>query len=278
MSDEQDVAAPEAEDQPDNQVEAPGAPDQADNGSGEDSFTEFDPSSIPESGASPQWLKERYDQMNRDYTQKMQEFGETRRTKDELQTILDTLRQGDPEQRRATATMLGLTEDDVLQMYNLEKAEEEKAEAEAQEPEVDDLDFRDPRVDRIVAREQAEAEQAEAEQREAEAVEGADEVGGKMEDELKEAFGGQEPDEKISKWIFAQALENPDQFGNPDVTGAVAEWKGILDQQREEWLDSRTGPRATTPGIPGTERFDRSTKEGRDALGQLAVREVHSSQ
>jgi hypothetical protein len=104
-------------------------------------------------------LKEQYDLMRADYTRKMQDFGETRRTKDELQTIIDTLRQGDAEQRRATATMLGLTEDDVLQMFKLERAEEEAAaEAEAQEPEFDDLDFKDPRVDRIIAREEAEAQ------------------------------------------------------------------------------------------------------------------------
>jgi hypothetical protein len=278
VSDENlDSAAPESVDQPDNQVDAPGAPDQADKGSAEESFTDFDASSIPESGASPQWLKERYDQMNRDYTQKMQEFGETRRTKDELQTIIDTLRQGDAEQRRATATMLGLTEDDVLQMFNLERAEEEAAaEAEAQEPELDDLDFKDPRVDRIIAREEAEAQQAEAKQREAEADEEADAIGSEMEGQLKEALGD-DVDEKVSKWIFAQALDNPDQFGKPDVIGAVAEWKELVEAQVQERMDSRMGPRATTPGIPGSERFDKSTDEGRIALGAQAAREARSA-
>jgi hypothetical protein len=207
----------------------------------------------------------------------MQEFGETRRTKDELQTIIDTLRQGDAEQRRATATMLGLTEDDVLQMYKLERAEEEAAaEAEAQEPEFDDLEFKDPRVDRIVAREEAEAAKAAEAEREAEAEQYADEVGSEMEDQLKEALGG-EPDEKVSKWIFAQALDNPDQFGKPDVIGAVAEWKELVESQVQERMDSRMGPRATTPGIPGSERFDMSTDEGRVAAGAIAAREARSA-
>lgn len=279
MSDEiLDSAAPEA-DKPDNEAEAPGAPDKDEPSSGEESFTDFDPSSIPESGVSPQWLKEQYDLMRKDYTQKNMEFGETRRTKDQLQTVLDTLRQGDAEQRRATMTMLGLTEDDVLQMFNLERAEEE-AEAEAQEPEFDELDFKDPRVDRIIAREEAEAaEAAEAKreaEREAEADEYAETVGGEMEDQLKEALG-ENVDEKVSKWIFAQALDNPDQFGKPDVIGAVAEWKELVESQVQERLDSRIGPRAPAPGIPGSERFDMSTDEGRIAAGALAAQEARSA-
>lgn len=279
MSDEiLDSAAPEA-DKPDNEAEAPGAPDKDEPSSGEESFTDFDPSSIPESGADPKWLKEQYDLMRADYTRKMQDFGETRRTKDQLQTVLDTLRQGDAEQRRATMTMLGLTEDDVLQMYKLERAEEE-AEAEAQEPEFDELDFRDPRVDRWEAEkaqaEKAQAEQAEQQQREAEADEYAETVGGEMEDQLKEALGD-DVDEKVSKWIFAQALDNPDQFGKPDVIGAVAEWKELVESQVQERLDSRMGPRAPAPGVPGSERFDMSTDEGRIAAGALAAQEARSA-
>jgi hypothetical protein len=272
-----DSAAPEA-DKPDNEAEAPGAPDKDEPSSGEESFTDFDPSSIPESGADPKWLKEQYDLMRADYTRKMQDFGETRRTKDQLQTIIDTLRQGDAEQRRATATMLGLTEDDVLQMFNLQKVEEEEAEAEAEAQESDDLDleFKDPRVDRIVAREEAEAAKAAEEQREAEANEYADEVGSEMEDQLKGALGD-DVDEKVSKWIFAQALDNPDQFGKPDVIGAVAEWKELVESQVQERLDSRMGPRAPTPGIPGSERFDMSTDEGRVAAGAIAAREARSA-
>jgi len=273
-----DPAAPDTPDQPDNEAQAPGAPDQAEPSSGEESFTDFDPSTIPESGASPEWLKERHDQMQKQWTQKNMEMGEKLRTADQLQTILDTLREGDAEQRRATMTMLGLSEDDVLQMFNLERAEEEQAEAdaEAQEPDDLDLEFRDPRVDRIEAREKAEAEQAEAKQRETEADEYADEVGSEMEGQLKEALGD-DVDEKVSKWIFAQALDNPDQFGKPDVIGAVAEWKELVESQVQERMDSRMGPRATTPGIPGSERFDMSTDEGRVAAGAIAAREARSA-
>lgn len=281
MSDEiLDSAAPEA-DKPDNEADATGAPVQADEQSskGEESFTDFDPSSIPESGADPKWLKEQYDLMRADYTRKMQDFGETRRTKDELQTVLDTLRQGDAEQRRATMTMLGLTEDDVLQMFNLERAEEEEAAeaAEAQEPEFDDLEFRDPRVDRIVAREEAEAQQAEARQREAEADEYAEQQGEQMEKELTDLYGGKEPDETDAAIIFTHALEHPDQFGNPDVKAGFDFLKARDEARRQEWLDSRTGPRATTPGIPGSERFDMSTDEGRVAAGAIAAREARSA-
>ena len=279
MSDENtEAAAPEVVDQPDNEAEAPGAPDQAEQSSGPESFTDFDPSEIPESGASPEWLKERHDQMQKQWTQKNMEFGDKLRNLDQLQTIIDTLRQGDPEQRRATATMLGLTEDDVLQMYNLEKAEQEAAEEEAVAPDQDFDEFnRDPRVDRIIAREEAEA-QAKAEQdAKAEADQVADEVGSEMEDELTKAFDGKLPADDIQEWIFARAVDNPDQFGKPDVLGAVQKWNKILDDQRQEWLASRQGPRAATQGIPGSERFDTSTKEGREALALMGVQEANSS-
>lgn len=273
MSDENAAAASETLNQPNNDAVDPGAPDQSQQSSGADSFTEFDPSEIPEAGVSADWLKERYEQMNRDYTQKNQEIAETRRAKEEYEGIVNALREGDPQTRRSILSELGVDQQAALEAFELEMAE---AEAPAdQEPEFDDLDFKDPRVDNLLQEREAEkAERAEQDQQ-VEAEQYADEVGGKMEEDLKAAFGGKEPDEAVAEWIFSRAIEHPDQQGEPDVPGAVQAWNQVLDRQRQEWLDSRQGsPRATTPGIPGTERFDPSTKAGRDAIAEAAVAQV----
>jgi len=277
VSDEFDdaAAAPEV-DKPDNDADASGAPEQADEqSSGEDSFTEFDPSSIPESGASPQWLKEQYDHMRGDYTRKMQEFGETRRDRDQLNQIVEGIRNGDAETRRSLLQLLNVDQQAALEAFDLQMAEQE-AEEQA-EPSFDqDLDFRDPRVDQWEAEKAAQRQQeaATAQAQEAEAV--ADEVGGRMEEELKASLG-EEPDDEVAKFIFDHAIDNPDQLGQPDVKAGVAAWNRLLDQQREKWIGSRQGQRAPTQGIPGSERFDTSTKEGRDALALMGVQEANSS-
>ena len=268
FNDEIDVTAPDA-DQPDNAVEDPGAPDQSEQSSGEESFTDFDPSEIPENGASPEWLKERYSQMQKQWTQKNMDLGDRLRNLEQLQQIVDTIREGDPQTRRATFDLLGMSQQDILEAYELQMAE---AEAEEQDdPTGDDpFEFRDPRVDRMEAEKLAEDQSREAE-------EYADQVGGQMESELKEAFGGKEPSEKASKWMLSYALDNPDQFGRPDVQGAVKEFRELMEEDRQAFLDSRMGPRAATPGVPGYERFDTSTKEGRIAAGQEAARRARSS-
>lgn len=264
--DEEDVTAPEV-DQPDNEAEAPGAPEQAEQSSGEESFTDFDPSEIPDNGVSPEWLKERYSQMQKQWTQKNMETGDKLRNLEQLQGIVDTIRQGDPQTRRATLDLLGMSQSDVLEMYELQMAEQEEAEA---EPEFGEEAFRDPRVDKWEAEKAEQTQQAESEQF-------AEETGSQMETQLVEAFGGKEPPQKQAKWIFNYAIDNPDQFGQPDVQGAVKEFRELMEEDRQAYLDSRTGPRAVTPGVPGEERFDKSTKEGRIAIGQIAAREARSS-
>jgi hypothetical protein len=277
VSDENlDSAAPGTQDQPINDAADPGAPDQSQQSSGEESFTDFDPSEIPEAGVSPQWLKERYGQMQGDYTKKTQEIAETRRAKEELEGIVTALREGDPQTRRTTLSKLGVDQQAALEAFELEMAEAQEPQDQAQGDEFD-LDFKDPRVDSLLQEREAEkAERAELAQQ-AEAEQYADEVGGKMEEDLKVAFGGKEPDEAVAEWIFSRAIEHPNQQGDPDVPGAVKAWNEVLDKQRQEWLDSRQGPRATTPGIPGTERFDMSTDEGRVAAGAIAAREARSA-
>lgn len=273
------VAAPEV-DKPDDDAEATGAPVQAEQSQGEESFTDFDPAQIPESGASPQWLKEQYDLMRGDYTRKMQDFGQTRRDRDQLNQIVEGIRNGDAETRRSLLPLLGMTKQAFFEAFELEEAQQEAAEAEADhEQQFDEFDptvVRDPRVDAWEAEkaEQRQQEAVQAEQQEAETV--ADEVGGQMEAELTSAFDGELPEDAVQKFIFDHAIENPDQLGKPDVQAGVAAWNKILAQQQEKWLGSRQGPRAATQGIPGSERFDTSAKEGRDALALEGVRGVNA--
>ena len=267
------VAAPEV-DKPDNDAEPSGAPEQGEPSSGEESFTDFDPAQIPESGASPQWLKEQYDLMRGDYTRKMQDFGQTRRDRDQLNQIVEGIRKGDAATRRSLLQLLNVDQQAALEAFDLQMAEQEEAEAQQEEPQLDEFDptvARDPRVDAW------EAEKAEQRQREAEAVAAqeaeavADEVGGQMEEELTNLLG-EEPEEEVARFIFDHAIDNPDQLGKPDVQAGVTAWKKILDQQQQRWIASRQGQRAPTQGIPGSERFDTSTKEGREALALEGVR------
>lgn len=272
------VAAPEV-DKPDNDADASGAPEQADEqSSGEESFTDFDPASIPESGASPQWLKEQYDHMRKGFTQKMQEFGETRRDRDQLNQIVEGIRNGDAETRRSLLQLLNVDQQAALEAFDLQMAEQEDAEAE-QEPQLDEFDptvVRDPRVDAWEAEkaEQRQQEAEAAEQQEAEAV--ADEVGSRMEEELQSVFGDELPSDRRQREIFNDAIDNPDPLGNPDMKTAIATYKQELAEEQEQWLASRQGPRAATQGVPGSERFDTSAKEGRDALALEGVRGVNA--
>jgi hypothetical protein len=274
------VAAPEV-DKPDNDADASGAPEQADEqSSGEESFTDFDPSSIPETGASPQWLKEQYDLMRKGFTQKMQEFGETRRDRDQLNQIVEGIRNGDAETRRSLLPLLGMTKEAFFEAFELEEAQQEAAEAAAdQEPQFDEFDptvVRDPRVD-AWEEEKAQQRQREAEAEEAKEAEAeADKVGTRMEEELQSVFGDDLPSERRQKEIFNDAIDNPDPLGNPDMKTAIATYKQELAEEQEKWLASRQGPRAATQGVPGSERFDTSAKEGRDALALEGVRGVNA--
>lgn len=275
MSDIDAAAAPEV-DKPDNEVEAPGAPGQAEPSSGEDSFTEFDPSQIPDT-ASPEWLKEQYDHMRGDYTRKMQEFGETRRDREQLQEIFDGIKGGDPATIRSYLNLMGVDQQAVLEAYDLEMAEAEEAAQQGPQFE-DELDFRDPRVDRLEQERQAERAEAQTRQQEAEAEQYADELGSRMETELTELNEGKEPSEDEARLVFNYALEHRDRLGNPDVKAGYKWLNDFRNNDRQAWLDSRNGPRAPMSGIPGSTRHDTSTKEGRIAAMAEAAQEAMSSQ
>ncbi len=270
MSDQfDDVTAP-AVDEP-NAPEAPESPQDEPQVSEEDAIFGNLPDDLPPD-LKPH-LERVEGQWKSNYTKKRQEekaqLDGTMRDLEQYRQIVDSLREGDPTTRQSMLNLLGLSEDDVLSMYNLEKAEQEAEEQGAGLE--DDFEFRDPRVDQLLSQQQ----QAQA-QAEAEAL--ADQQAQFMEDEVQRLYGGKEPDEKELNFIFNYAMNNPDQLGRPDIQTAVADLKARDEARMKEWLDSRKGPRATTPGIPGSPHADTSTKEGRIAEMARAVEEVRASQ
>lgn len=65
-----------------------------------ESFTGLDPNEAPEGGHTPEWLQERYKQMQGDYTRKTQELSETASSRAEELEFLESLR-SDPDTQRA---------------------------------------------------------------------------------------------------------------------------------------------------------------------------------
>lgn len=123
MSDE--VAPASEQDQP---IDAPEAPE-TDQPSGEESFTDFDTSQIPED-ADREWLAQRYQQMQADYTRKTQGVSEARREAEnaaQSNQIVEALRSKNPQVAVAILGQLGYDPEEVLGMYgySLEDGEDE---------------------------------------------------------------------------------------------------------------------------------------------------------
>lgn len=211
-----------------------------------ESFTDIDPDEKPEGEVTPEWLSERYKQMQADYTRKRQADAETAKQRAEELEFLESLR-SDPETQRAVYEQLA----DLI--------------ADLDEDDYDENDeFSDDDVDpqqAELARQVEELRQAE-EERTARAL--ASSLVEHIESLGKEA--GIELDEADLRDIFGQATAG-DKV-NQDVTkAAFTAWHNREKAKQQKWqeryLASKQAPAQVPPGQSAQDAPDLSNRDER---------------
>lgn len=250
-----DDVAPAEQDKP---IESE-APDTG-QATGEESFSDFDPSQIPDD-ADRDWFEQKYNELRSGFTQKTQEFGETRREAEQLRQLRDAL--SNPQVAPAVLAQLGYDERKILDMYGYQPEEEPEDEP--------DLYDRLARVEgQLTAREQAEQQAQQAE-----AV--TDYISGeieKLEQKAAREFSAEEH-QLIDAYARAYA-----QNGVPNVEGAYQLLSGITDSRQKQWIESKKTGRPPGGGKPASRTVDLSkeTPEERRARMLARAEEAEASQ
>lgn len=266
-----DVEAPTA-DQPDvsttpeaPEAVAPGTSEpetpEADAPEGEESFT--DDSDVPEE------LRERHSQMQADYTRKTQALAERHAELDQAVTFVSDLVSDEPNATqeavfRTLAERLGyeFDEDDT--------PAETETETDEATPE-----FRDPRLDPIIAEREAEkAAKADAEHREYLAQQETAITDGIS--ALAKTDGIELTDEEMDI-IFDGVLALPAHEGGPALQQAYDRYKAATKAHTDRWVKSKKTAQA--PGGSGAEEpVDFSNEEARLAYTARAVEAAQRAQ
>lgn len=245
------------------------APDTA----GSESFMpeDFDPNArIPE-GAGPEWLAERYGQMNTHFTQRMQEVSEGRRAAEESQALIEGLR--DPDTMPHYLRLLGvdLNDPEALQRLGID--------VQGATDELDGLLDEEPDADERVSSLEAEIAREREEREEAAQLQALDDFADQELEAIEEQWGRKLNDDEDAFLRF-QAESNPGADGLPDYTRAAKLLKGILKQgveQEKELLRNQPG-RGAPGGKPGGKALDLSKEEDRLTAGAAAAERALASQ
>lgn len=237
--------------------------DQSD--TGPESFTDFDPSQIPED-ADRDWLAQRYEQMNRDYTQKTQGLAEGRRTAEESQALIEGLR--DPQTRPHYLRLLGvdLSDPTTLDALGFELADDE------------DLDLDEPDPNERVSQLEQQLAQDREEREAAAELQALDEIADRGLETI-EGQWGRKLTEDEDMFLRREAENNPGPDGLPDYASASKKLKGILNRGVEQELKRREeAGRGLAGGKPGGKALDPANDEDRLALGAQAAERAMASQ
>lgn len=220
----------------------------------------FDPATLP-----PE-LRERYDQMNGDYTRKTQSLAEQRREAEEAIMLREALQ--DEELRREFFYQLAAEQGIALPQ-----------DEEAEEDDDDDFEFKDPRVDELIAEREAEKKEREVEQQRKEAEELEQTVRAEME---KQAKASKLPlTEKTGDWLYDRIINLGIQHGDTrtesEIVGmAMGELQTILDGHLESVKQSKQ--EAPTPPLPpGTSPTPTPTGDTDKARRQRALEVANRS-
>lgn len=231
-------------------------------GGEEESFYDFDPSSIPQD-ADAAWLSEQYGNMRKAFTQKTQGIAEARRSAEESQALIEGLR--DPETRPHYLQLLGV---DVQDAPGVQQADEELAALLEDEPDLED------RVGQLERERAQERQERQAEEELAAYDQLAD-----QELEAIEGQWGRKLTPEQDTFLRFQAESNPGPDGLPDYAAAAKLLKGILNQGVEQELKRRQEPgRGATGGQPGGKALDPNKEEDRLALAAAAAERHLASQ
>jgi hypothetical protein len=240
---------------------------------GTESFmpSDFDPNAAIPDDAGPEWLAERYGQMNTHFTQRLQELGDGRREAEESQALIEGLR--DPETLPHYLRLLGvdLTDPEMQQRFGITP----QAAADELDGLLDDEPDAEERVAQLEALIAQEHEEGEA----AAELQAYDELA----DQELEKIEGQW-DRKLTdvedEILRHRAENNPGPDGLPDYANAAKTLKGVLNQGVEHELKRRRegGGRGSLGGKPGGKALDLSKEEDRLSAGAAAAERAMASQ
>lgn len=243
--------APEDQDQP-TTTETPETDQSTD---GQESFTDFDPTTVPED-ASPEWLKQRYNELQSGWTQKTQGLAQERQEAQEYRDFITAI-QNDPAARDAW----------LKQEFGYEF--EDEGEEEFLDPE-DELRNRVEQLEGHLTQQQ-QAELASQQENEiddyvAEEIEGLEKSQGKDFEFSPEELA----------FISTYAHTHPAQNGAPDVRGANDALNKILDQRKQGWIDSKKSGRRISQGTAATKTVEPKDRGERMEMALEAMEEAES--
>lgn len=246
-----DAPAPaEEQDQP----TTPEAPETDQSTDGQESFTDFDPTTIPED-ADREWLTKRYGELQSGWTQKTQGIAQERQEAAELREFAEAMQ--DPATRDAI----------LEQQFGYQF--EDEGEEEFLDPE-DELRNRVEQLEgHLTQQQQADlASQQENEITEyvAEEIEGLEKSQGKDFEFSPEELA----------FISTYAHTHPAQNGAPDVRGANDALNKILDQRKQGWIDSKKSGRRISQGTAATKTVEPKDRGERMELALEAMEEAES--
>jgi len=231
----------------------------------------FDPSAAIPDDAGPEWLAERYGQMNTHFTQRMQELGDGRRATEESQALIEGLR--DPETMPHYLRLLGIDLNDPGMLsqlgINVEGAAGELEGLLDEDDEPTDAE----RVDQLEALMAQEREEAES----AAELQALDDLADQELPQIEQAWGRELTDDEDA-FVRYQAESNPGPDGLPNYEAAAKLLKGILGRGVEHELKRRREPGRGAPGgKPGGKALDLSKEEDRLAAGAAAAERAMAS-
>lgn len=233
---------------------------------------DFDPSSpIPE-GAGPEWLANRYGEMNRHFTQRLQELGDGRREAEETMALIEGLRDPATMPHYLRLLDVDLTDPSLLQQLGITPqaaADELDGLLDDEEP---DPNERVEQLEALIAQEREEGESA-AE------LQALDELAD-QELETIEGQWGRKLTDVEDEILRHRAENNPGPDGLPDYATAAKTLKGVLNQGVEHELQRRRegGGRGAPGGRPGDKALDLSKEEDRLTAGAAAAERAMASQ
>lgn len=213
----------------------------------EDRFTDFDPAEQPEDGVTPEWLQERYKQMQGDYTRKTQAAAETARQRQDELDFIEALR-SDPDTQRAVLEQLS-------EMLSGESDDEDL---------IDDSDAVDPMEERLAQLEQERATEK--------ATALATEVTSHIEQLGKDA--GFELDDDDVKAVFQGAVGGNKPINRDTTVQAFKDFQArrqaLHDKWQKSYLNSKQASQQVPAGGSATDAPDLSKHENR--VAQIAAR------
>ena len=249
--------APEAPAVEPDQPTTPEAPNTEDQPSGEqESFTDaYDPNSVPEE-ARPA-LEAAYKQLQADYTRKRQEESGTVQEAQELREFAEAMQ--DPA-----------TRDRILeQEFGYQFEDNGEWEDEYVDPE-EELKARIDQLEGHLTQQQ-QAELAAAQEEET-----TEFVAEEIEALEKSQGDGFEFSPKELAFISTYAHTHPQPNGAPDVKGAGAALTEMLDQRKQQWVESKKSPRRISQGSPASKTVEPKDRGERMEMALEAMEEAEA--